>query len=50
MKAMKHSLYQAYLKNSGLDETSPLASGAWGEQFKSMVGEFGPALEEMGLK
>jgi tripartite-type tricarboxylate transporter receptor subunit TctC len=50
MKAMKHSLYQAYLKNSGLDETSPLASGAWGEQIKSMVGEFGPALEEMGLK
>ena len=50
MKAMKHSMYQAYLKNSGLDETSPQASGPWGEQIKSMVGEFGPALEEMGLK
>ena len=49
-KAMKHSMYQAYLKNSGLDTTSPQPSGPWGEQIKSMVGEFGPALEEMGLK
>ena len=48
-KAMKHSMYQAYLKNSGLDETSPQPSGPWGEQIKSMVGEFGPALKEMGL-
>jgi tripartite-type tricarboxylate transporter receptor subunit TctC len=49
MEAMKHSLYQAYLVNSGLDETSPQASGPWGEQIKSMVNEFGPALKEMGL-
>jgi tripartite-type tricarboxylate transporter receptor subunit TctC len=49
MKAMKHSLYQAYLMNSGLDSTSPQPSGPWGEQIKSMVGEFGPALKEMGL-
>lgn len=49
MKAMKHSLYQAYLVNSGLDESSPLPSGPWGEQIKMMVGEFGPALKEMGL-
>lgn len=49
MKAMKHSLYQAYLKNSGLDETSPQPSDVWGKQIKSMVGEFGPALKEMGL-
>ena len=49
MKAMGHSLYQAYLMNSGLDSTSPLASAAWGEQIKSMVNEFGPALKEMGL-
>ncbi len=48
-KAMQHSMYQAYLKNSGLDESSPQASGPWGEQIKSMVGEFGPALKEMGL-
>lgn len=49
MKAMKHSLYQAYLANSGLDSTSPQPSGPWGEQIKVMVGEFGPALKEMGL-
>ena len=49
MKAMKHSMYQAYLKNSGLDKTSPQPSGPWGKQIKSMVGEFGPALKAMGL-
>ncbi len=49
MKAMDHSMYQVYLKNSGLDSTSPQSSGPWGEQIKSMVGEFGPALKEMGL-
>lgn len=48
-KAMKHSLYQAYLQNSGLDETSPQPSGPWGKQIKAMVSEFGPALKEMGL-
>lgn len=48
-KAMGHSLYQAYLMNSGLDSTSPQTSGPWGEQIKSMVAEFGPALKEMGL-
>ncbi len=48
-KAMEHSMYQAYLANSGLDSTSPQPSGPWGEQIKSMVGEFGPALKEMGL-
>ena len=48
-KAMKHSLYQAYLMNSGLDATSPQPSEAWGKQIKSMVDEFGPALKEMGL-
>ncbi len=49
MKAMGHSLYQAYLMNSGLDSSSPQPSGPWGDQIKSMVGEFGPALKEMGL-
>ncbi len=49
MKAMGHSLYQAYLMNSGLDNTSPMESGAWGKQIKMMVNEFGPALKEMGL-
>jgi len=49
VKAMDHSMYQAYLANSGLDSTSPQPSGPWGEQIKAMVGEFGPALKEMGL-
>lgn len=49
MKAMDHSMYQAYLGNSGLDATSPQGSEAWGKQVQSMVGEFGPALKEMGL-
>jgi tripartite-type tricarboxylate transporter receptor subunit TctC len=48
-KAMKHSMYQAYLANSGLDNTSPQPSGPWGKQIKFMVSEFGPALKEMGL-
>lgn len=48
-KAMEHSLYQAYLMNSGLDESSPQAADAWGKQIASMVAEFGPALKEMGL-
>ena len=48
-KAMQHSMYQAYLANSGLDSTSPQPSGPWGEQIKAMVEEFGPALKEMGL-
>jgi len=46
---MGHSLYQAYLINSGLDSTSPMGAEEWGKQMKSMVGEFGPALKEMGL-
>jgi tripartite-type tricarboxylate transporter receptor subunit TctC len=49
LKAMDHSLYQAYLMNSGLDNTSPQSSEAWGKQISMMVNEFGPALKEMGL-
>ena len=48
-KAMKHSLYQAYLVNSGLDANSPQPSAPWGRQVNAMVNEFGPALREMGL-
>ncbi len=47
--AMDHSLYQAYLMNSGLDASSPQGSESWGKQIASMVEEFGPALKEMGL-
>lgn len=48
-KAMGHTLYQAYLMNSGLDGTSPQPSGPWAKQIEAMVAEFGPALKEMGL-
>ena len=37
MKAMGHSLYQAYLTNSGLDSTSPMGAEEWGKQMKMMV-------------
>ena len=48
-KAMRHSMYQAYLFNSGLNNKSPQPSKIWGEQIKYIVNEFGPALKEMGL-
>ena len=50
MKAMKHKVCQAYLEASGLDSTSPADSKAWGDQIKSMIQEFEPAIKEMGLK
>ena len=50
MKAMGHKVYQAYLAASGLDNTSPADSKAWGAQIKDMIKEFGPAIKEMGLK
>ena len=49
LKSMDHSMYQAYLSNSGLDSSSPEPSGPWGRQIEAMVREFGPALKEMGL-
>ena len=49
MKAMNHSLYQAYLMNSGLNETSPMGAEEWGKQMKMMVNEFGPASKRDGL-
>lgn len=50
MKAMEHSVYQAYLAASGLDSSSPADAKAWGAQIKSMIEEFEPAIKEMGLK
>jgi len=50
MKAMEHKMYQSYLEASGLDSDSPAASKEWGEQIKSMIEEFEPAIKEMGLK
>ncbi len=50
MKAMEHKMYQSYLEASGLNSDSPAASKEWGEQIKSMIAEFEPAIKEMGLK
>ncbi len=47
-KAMRHSIYQAYLFNSGLNNESPQPSKIWGEQIKYIVNEFGPALKGDG--
>ena len=50
MKAMEHKMYQSYLEASGLDSESPAGAQEWGEQIKSMIAEFEPAIKEMGLK
>lgn len=50
VKAMNHSVYQAFLESVGLDATSVVGAAEWGEQITSMVNEMGPALEELGLK
>ncbi|MBT3359199.1 MAG: tripartite tricarboxylate transporter substrate binding protein [Rhodospirillales bacterium] len=50
VKAMNHSVYQAFLVSVGLDATSVVGAKEWGEQIRSMVSEMGPALKEMGLK
>lgn len=49
LKAMDHSIYQAYLETSGLDKTSVLPSGPWGEQMKQLLSDLIPAAKEMGL-
>lgn len=50
VKAMNHSVYQAFLVSVGLDKTSVVGAKEWGNQITSMVTEMGPALEELGLK
>ena len=49
MKAMSHSVYQAYLVSSGLDKTSVLGAEAWGKQMKQLIADLVPAAKEMGL-
>ena len=48
-KAMKHSIYQAYLYNSGLDNTSIINSISWRNQIIESVSLFNEALLGMGL-
>lgn len=49
LKAMDHSVYQAYLGASGLDKTSVLGAEAWGAQMKQLLSDLIPAAKEMGL-
>ncbi len=49
LKAMDHSIYQAYLTASGLDKTSVLGAEAWGKQIKDLMSALIPAAKEMGL-
>lgn len=49
LKAMDHSIYQAYLEASGLDGTSVLGADAWGAQMKQLLSDLIPAAKEMGL-
>ncbi len=49
LKAMSHSIYQAYLTTSGLDNTSVLGSEEWGAQIKQLLQDLIPAAKEMGL-
>ena len=49
LKSMEHSVYQAYLVSSGLDNTSVLGAEAWGKQLKQLLADLVPAAKEMGL-
>ncbi len=49
LKAMDHSIYQAYLEASGLDRTSVLGADEWGGQMKQLLSDLVPAAKEMGL-
>jgi tripartite-type tricarboxylate transporter receptor subunit TctC len=49
LKAMDHSIYQAYLQSSGLDKTSVLGAADWGKQMKQLMTDLIPAAKEMGL-
>ncbi|MEQ9125578.1 MAG: tripartite tricarboxylate transporter substrate binding protein [Alphaproteobacteria bacterium] len=49
IKAMDHSMYQAYLQSSGLEKTSVLGAEAWGKQMKQLMEDLVPAAKEMGL-
>lgn len=49
VKAMDHSMYQAYLQSSGLEKTSVLGAEAWGKQMKQLMEDLVPAAKEMGL-
>lgn len=49
IKAMGHSVYQAYLETSGLDSTSVVGAKEWGDQIRKMIADMKPAIKAMGL-
>lgn len=49
LKAMNHSVYQAYLDSAGLDSTSVVGSDVWGPQIETTVNEMSAALKELGF-
>ena len=49
LKAMNHSVYQAFLESAGLDATSVAGSDVWGPQIVTTVNEMNAALKELGF-
>lgn len=49
LKAMKHSVYQAFLESAGLDSSSVAGSDVWGPQIVNTVNEMNAALKELGF-
>lgn len=49
VKAMNHTVYQAFLDSAGLDATSVAGSDVWGPQIQTTVTEMEAALKELGF-
>jgi putative tricarboxylic transport membrane protein len=49
LKAMNHTVYQAFLTSAGLDSTSVAGSDVWGPQIETTVNEMNAALKELGF-
>jgi len=49
IKAMNHTVYQAFLTSAGLDSTSVAGSDVWGPQIETTVNEMNAALKELGF-
>lgn len=49
LKAMNHSVYQAYLQSAGLDKDSIVGAQEWDEQIQSLYKDGAVALKDLGL-
>lgn len=49
VKAMNHTVYQAFLESAGLDSTSVAGSDVWAPQVATTVNEMNAALKELGF-